>query len=177
MEGLLTTYFNCYKDLEEEYVEAELEIKVFDEKTDDEITVGSGQLYLFNVSTCTWDYIWNVADSISGDVEVVVSALKSVHNREDIDGLIAVIDHLEINDEYRRKGYGTYFLQDVIKYLSFMNVDYVGLIPVLEEDGEYTYNERVYRFYVEKGFKPLVSDLGEKPIMGKKLNDGEFHLE
>lgn len=169
----LSAYFNSTKDKDMYYINmsSSFLLSVFDKEKDDydDINIGWAQLYLFNTDEAGWYNTWDSADSISGDVEMVVSVLEKAKEREEIYGLIAVLDHIEIDEEYRKKGYGTSYLKEIIEYISFLNVDYLGLIPVLRKSGEYQYSEKTNQFYIEKGFKPLATKLGEPHIMGLKL--------
>ncbi|NEZ75002.1 hypothetical protein EXM56_06565 [Clostridium botulinum] len=138
---------------------------------DEEKILGYASIYLFNEFMLdTWDNLLDISDSISGDVLEVMYVLEKAKENENIFGLITVIDHIEIYNEYRNKGYSSILINKIIEYFNYINVNYVGLIPARIYSDRVVQNEdKAIQYYINKGFKPLSRHLDGDLVMGKSL--------
>lgn len=138
---------------------------------DEEKILGYGNIYVFNeFMLYTWNNLLDIADSISGDVLEVMSVLEKAKENENIFGLITIIDHIEIYNEYRNKGYASILLNEIIGYFKYINVNYVGLIPAqIYSDKVVQNDDKAIQYYINKGFKTLSRYLDGNLIMGKSL--------
>lgn len=156
---------------DEGYVESCVTITSIDYESDERLVVGSALIYLFNeYMVSDWDQLIYNADSISADVLEVIRVLEKAKNNEEIYGLIAIIEDIEISEEYRGHGYCNYAIDEINDYLEYIGVSYIGLIPArIYRDRVEQNNKKAIEFYTNKGFKPLAAKLGEKFVMGKSL--------
>jgi hypothetical protein len=84
--------------------------------------------------------------------------------------LIAVLDHVQIDENFRSKGYCSELIEKILEYLEYINVNYIGLIPARVYDDKVVQNEeRSINYYIQKGFKPISRRLGGYLVMGKSL--------
>lgn len=133
--------------------------------------IGYANLYIFNeYMVDSWDELIYNADSISGDVLEVIDVLSKAKDNEDICGLIAILDHIEIDEEYRKKGHSGELIEHILEYLEYINVNYIGLIPARIYDKRVVLSkDEVINYYIKKGFKPISRRIEENIVMGKSL--------
>lgn len=134
-------------------------------------TIGYSNLYIFNeYRVDSWIELIDNADAISGDVLEVIDILDKAKDNEEIYGLIAALDHVEIDGEYRGKGYCNELINKILEYLEYIGVNYIGLIPArIYYDRVVQNEEKAINFYSEKGFKPISRRVAGNIVMGKSL--------
>ncbi|MTK10606.1 MAG: hypothetical protein F8N39_00350 [Clostridiaceae bacterium] len=163
--------FVTVKDDESDSLNINAKFVLSDAENEEEKDIGFASLYIFNeYRVNSWDDLIDNADSISGDVLEVIETLSTANENDEIFGLIAVLDHIEINKEYRNKGYSTEFLDKIAEYLEYIGVTYVGLIPArVYEDKVIQNDEGAMKYYINYGFVPIAKRIGDCIIMGKSL--------
>lgn len=168
--------YNFSKDLELEImnISASVELIEFDERNNEKITlIGYSRMYLFNPFLFDdWTGMVVEADAVSGDLHEVVIEMESYYEEGDIMGFVVVVDGFEINEDFRRKGYGVQFLSTILDDLYFMNVELVGLIPGYYGESsqkELVKNNEIQDFYKKSGFK-IVNPEDSTPVMAKYLH-------
>jgi GNAT superfamily N-acetyltransferase len=146
-----------------------LELVSFD--TEERKEIGYANLYVFNeFRVNSWIELVDNADAISGDVLEVIDVLGKAKENEEIYGLIAVLDHVEIDENFRNLGYCGKLIDKIIEYLEYINVNYVGLIPARIYIDKVVQNEdKAINYYIQKGFKPISRRVGGNVVMGKSL--------
>lgn len=170
-ENYFDVKFTTIKEEESDSLNISASLILSDIETDEEKTIGYSNLYIFNeYRVDSWNELIDNADSISGDVLEVIDVLSKAKDNEEIHGLIAVLDHIEIYKEYREKGYCSKFIDNIVEYLEYINANYIGLIPARIYDDKVVQNEdKVIDYYIKKGFKPISRRLGGNVVMGKSL--------
>lgn len=163
--------FEIIKDEDSDSLNIIASLVLIDMETEEEKSIGYANLYLFNeYMVNSWNELIYNADSISGDVLEVVDILSKAKDNEEIYGLIAVLDNVEIDKEYRGKGYCSELVDNILEYLQYINVNYIGLIPARIYDDKIVQNEeKAINYYIEKGFKPISRRVGGNVVMGKSL--------
>jgi ribosomal protein S18 acetylase RimI-like enzyme len=163
--------FETIKDDESDSLNISASLVLMNVETEEEKSIGYANLYVFNeYRVYSWDELIDNADAISGDVLEVIDILSRARDNEDISGLIAVLDHVEIDKEYRGKGYCSELVDNVLEYLGYMDANYVGLIPARIYDDKVVQNEdEAIDYYIKKGFKPISRRVGGNVVMGKSL--------
>lgn len=146
-----------------------LELISFD--TDERKKVGYANLYIFNeYRVNSWIELMDNADAISGDVLEVIDVLDKAKDNEEIYGLIAVLDHVEIDENFRNNGYCSELIDKIVEYLEYIDVNYIGLIPArIYEDKVVQNEDKAIDYYIQKGFKPISRRVGGYIVMGKSL--------
>ncbi|HEY5583058.1 MAG TPA: hypothetical protein VIK78_01030 [Ruminiclostridium sp.] len=167
----LKVSFTTEKDDEANALQVYGSLDLINIETNESKLVGHALLYIFNeFMVDSWNELIDNADSISGDVVEVIDVLYSAKENEEIYGLIAVLDHIEILKEYRKIGYSNELLDKILDYLEYIGITYVGLIPARIYDNKVVENEKnAIQYYISKGFKPIARKVGEKVVMGKSL--------
>lgn len=170
-ESYLNVVFTTTKDQESNVLNVRTSLILTNMETDEEKSVGYANLYIFNeYMVNSWIELIDSADSISGDVLEVVELLYKAKDNENIDGLIAILDDIEIDKEYRGRGYCSELIDNIIEYLEYINTNYIGLIPARIYDDKVVQNEdKAINFYISKGFKPISRRVGGNVVMGKSL--------
>lgn len=170
-ESYFDVVFTTVKDQGSYSLDVSASLILINVETDEEKLIGYANLYIFNeYMVCSWDELIDNADSISGDVQEVVLLLYKAKDNEDISGLIAVLDYIEINKEYRGMGYCSKLIDNIIEHLRYINANYIGVIPARIYDNKVVQNEdKAINFYISKGFKPISRRVGGNVIMGKSL--------
>lgn len=132
---------------------------------------GYANIQLFNkYRSNSWSELIDNADSISGDILEVIEILSKASDNEYIDGLIAVLDNIQIEEEYRGKGFCKKFTNKIIEQLKFINANYIGLIPArITERGVVQNDKSIIEFYIKNGFKSLSRRVDGNVVMGKSL--------
>lgn len=163
--------FETVVDSEGNYLNISAVLKMHNIENDEEKILGYANIYLFNeFMVDTWESLLYISDSISGDVLEVMYVLEKAKENEDIFGLIVVIDNIEIYNSYRNNGYGSILLDKIIEYFSYINVNYIGLIPArIYSDRTVNNEDKAIQYYINKGFKPLSRHLEGDLVMGKSL--------
>lgn len=163
--------FETVKDEESDSLNIIASLLLIDMETEEEKSIGYADLYLFNECMVnSWNELIYNADAISGDVLEVVDILSKAKDNEEIYGLIAVLDHVDIDKECRGKGYCSELVDNILEYLQYINANYIGLIPARIYDDKVVQNEdRAINYYIEKGFKPISRRVGGNVVMGKSL--------
>lgn len=129
-EQYLEVNFITQKEEEADVLNINACLQLIDIETGEGKTIGNSLLYIFNEYRLdSWYELMDNADSISGDVLEVIDVLHKAKENEEIYGLITVIDHIEIDKCYRKKGCSSELLDKIIDYLEYINVNYIGLIP------------------------------------------------
>ena len=83
---------------------------------------------------------------------------------------IAVLDNIQIEEEYRGKGFCKKFTNKIIEQLKFINANYIGLIPArITERGVVQNDKSIIEFYIKNGFKSLSRRVDGNVVMGKSL--------
>jgi GNAT superfamily N-acetyltransferase len=164
--------FTTTMDLDESdslNINVSLELVSFD--TEERKQIGYANLNVFNeYRVNSWLELIDNADAISGDVLEVIDVLDKAKDNEEIYGLIAVLDHVEIDEEYRNKGYCSELINKILEYLEYINVNYIGLIPArIYNDDVVQNDDKAINYYIQKGFKPISRRVGGKVVMGKSL--------
>lgn len=146
-----------------------LELVSFD--TEERKKIGYANMFIFNESRAnSWDELIYDADAISGDVLEVIDVLDKAKENEDIYGLVAVLDHIEIDENFRNKGYSTELIDKILEYLEYINVNYVGLMPGrIYADKVVQNEEKAINYYIQKEFKPISRKVHGNVVMGKSL--------
>lgn len=146
-----------------------LELVSFD--TEERKRIGYANMFIFNESRAnSWGELIYDADAISGDVLEVIDVLDKAKENEDIYGLVTVLDHIEIDENFRNKGYSTELIDKILEYLEYINVNYVGLIPARIYADKVVQNEdKAINYYIQKGFKPISRRVDGNVVMGKSL--------
>lgn len=170
-ENYFEVLFSTTKDEELDYLDISATLIMKNLENEDEESVGYANIYMFNeYRVNSWDDLIYNADSISGDVLEVIDVLSRAKDNEEISGLISVIDHIEIDKEYRCKGYCSLLLDKILDYFNYIDVNYIGLIPARIYDDEVVQNEdKAIEYYINKGFKPISRRVGGNVVMGKSL--------
>lgn len=176
-EDYLSAVFTAERGERLDYYQVEAKLNLYDKFGENFETVGSASIYTFNgYMVDSWDDLLNSEDAASGDVLEVVDFLSKSGASEEIYGLIAVLDRLEISEGHGNKGYSDAFLDEITNYLEFLNFNYMCLIPEMIDDGDaMTEGEPDISYYISKGFKLLASKMGGRyEVMGKSLLLGMF---
>lgn len=170
-ESFLQVVFTTIIEEESDSLNVGALLKIINTETGSEKSVGYANIYIFNEYRVeSWNELLDNADSISGDVLEVIDVLGKAKDNEGIDGLIAVLDHIEIDKEHRGNGYFGELFKQIIEYLQYIDVNYIGLIPAKIYDDRVIQNdERAIDYYIEKGFKPISRRVGGNVVMGKSL--------
>lgn len=163
--------YTTVKDEESDSLNINAELLSRSLESDDEKSIGYANIYIFNeYRASSWIELIDNADSISEDVLEVMDILSKANENEEIFGLIAVLDHIEIDEEYRNNGYCSELLDSILDYLGYIGTTYIGLIPAR------VYNDRVVQnddnamdYYINKGFIPISRRIEGNIIMGKSL--------
>ncbi|MBT2581566.1 hypothetical protein [Planococcus sp. ISL-109] len=129
--------------------------------------VGDAHFYLFNPQRSSLESLAMYAGEISEGLGDVYRDLKHIPDIDDVFGLIAVFDDLQVVEEERNKGIGESFGQKLIEELRFLDVELLVVIP-----GYYTntskqdeaYNKRIRAYYKKNGFKRLKKNT-DNPVM------------
>lgn len=171
MEDYFEVIFTTTKDDELDYLNINAELIMRNPENEDEKSIGYANIYIFNeYRVDSWDDLIYNADAISGDVLEVIDVLSKAKENEEISGLISVIDHIEIDKEYRCQGYCSLFIDEILDYFNYIYVNYVGLIPARIYDHKVVQNEeKAIEYYINKGFKPISRRVDGNVIMGKSL--------
>lgn len=170
-----TNYFEVIfittKDEESDYLDIDATLIMKNLENENEKSVGYANIYVFNEYRMgSWDGVIYNADSISGDVLEVIDILSKAKDNEEISGLISVIDHIEIDKEYRGQGYCSLLLEKILDYFNYIDINYVGLIPARIYENKVVQNEeRAIEYYINRGFKPISRRVGGNVVMGKSL--------
>ncbi|MEW8956889.1 hypothetical protein [Clostridium sp.] len=170
-ENYFEVIFTTIKDEELDYLSINATLVMKNIENEDEKSIGYANIYFFNeYRVDSWDDLIYSADSISGDVLEVIDVLSKAKDNEEISGLIAVIDHIEIDGEYRHQGYCGLLLEQMLEYFNYINVNYIGLIPArIYEDKVVQNEDKAIEYYIDKGFKPISRRVGGNVVMGKSL--------
>jgi ribosomal protein S18 acetylase RimI-like enzyme len=170
-DSYLTVEFTTIKDDESDSLNTGALLKSINFETEEEKDIGYANLYIFNEYRVeSWNQLVDNADSISGDVLEVIDVLSKAKDNEDIYGLIAVLDHIEINREFRGNGYCGELIKYILEYLQYLDVNYIGLIPAKIYDDRILQNDdKAINYYIERGFKPISRRVGGNVVMGKSL--------
>jgi len=170
-EDYLSAVFTAERGESLDYYQVEAKLNLYDKFGGNFETVGHASIYTFNgYMVDSWDDFLSSADAASGDVLEVVDFLsKSVS--EEIYGMIAVLDRLEISEGHRNKGYSDAFLDEITNYLEFLNFNYMCLIPAMIDGGDVLPDEETdISYYISKGFKLLTRKMGGRyEVMGRSL--------
>lgn len=168
-------------ELEIMNINASVELIEFHARYNEKITlIGNSRMYLFNpLLFDDWIDMVVEADAVSGDLQKVVIEMESYYEEKGIMGTVVVIDGFEINENFRKKGYGVRFLRKVLDDLYFMNVELVGLIPGYYGEASQeslVKNNKIQDFYKKSGFK-IVNSENSTPVMAKCLHYQEVGLD
>ncbi|MFN2778436.1 hypothetical protein ACINLE_04645 [Bacillus sp. z60-18] len=150
--------YSLTDSLEYDYLYGSIEILCCLEEKDEliEINVGSSQVFLLQIED--WDSMYNIADSISGDVLYVMETLGQAIDNDDIYGKLLIIDEMFLKDSFESFEVRIMFLEKIIKKVSLLGVECVAFMNEAicknqSEDVKASYlNE-----YLSLGFKPLVN--------------------
>lgn len=143
--------------------DAKCEVKIEDEQ----VQVGDAHFYLFNPQRSSLESLAMYAGEISDGLGAVYRDLNHIPDIDDVFGLIAVFDDLQVAQEERNKGIGESFGQKMLEELRFLDVELLVVIP-----GYYTntskqdeaYNKKIRAYYKKNGFKRLRKNM-ENPVM------------
>lgn len=163
--------FTTTKDDETDSLNIYASLVLRDMENDETKLIGYANLYIFNeYRVDSWNELIDKADSISGDVLKVIDVLSRAKNNQEISGLIAVLDHIEIDERYRGKGNCSELVDKILEYLEYINAGYIGLIPARIYNDKVVHNEdKAINYYIKKGFKPISRRVGGNIVMGKAL--------
>lgn len=155
-------------------------ITLTDIETDNVITVGSANFHIINVNLYEdWNSVVYYADTIHGDIYSIIVGLKDVIETEvDFMGLLVIMDTIKIEKEYRRKGYATTAMKEIVNYFEIWSCDYVALRPFpfeeeLEKENEEIKGDLVQilvDFYKQFNFEVVQKDSDIQLILGRNLN-------
>ncbi|MFC4712815.1 hypothetical protein [Planococcus dechangensis] len=132
-----------------------------------QVKVGDAHFYLFNPQRSSLESLSMYAGEISEGLGDVYRDLKHIPDIDDVFGLIAVFDDLQVVEAERNKGIGESFGQKLLEELRFLDVELLVVIP-----GYYTntskqdevYNKRIRTYYKKNGFKRLRKNM-DNPVM------------
>lgn len=163
--------FTTIKDDESDSLNINVSLTLTNIENDKTKSIGYANLYIFNeYKVDSWDELIYNADAISDDVLEVIDILNKAKSNEEINGLIAVLDHIEIHKEYRGKGYCSELVDKILEYLEYIDVNYIGLIPARIYDDRVVPNaSNAIKFYIGKGFKPISRRIAGNVVMGKSF--------
>ncbi|WP_376739634.1 GNAT family N-acetyltransferase [Bhargavaea beijingensis] len=103
----------------------------------------------------SWTSILDDLDAISSSVLQVGSRLADRFGDEYVEGGL-ILDHLKTKPEYRNRGIGTAFVNQLIKDMTYLGVDLIGLIPGYHGNPSIEQNKlntRLIAFYRRLGFE------------------------
>jgi len=134
---------------------------------DQPVKVGDAHFYLFNPQRSSLESLAMYAGEISEGLGDVYRDLKHIPDIDDVFGLIAIFDDLQVVEAERNKGIGESFGQKLLEELRFLDVELLVVIP-----GYYTntskqdeaYNKRIRTYYKKNGFKRLRKNM-DNPVM------------
>ncbi|QQK76508.1 GNAT family N-acetyltransferase [Salicibibacter cibarius] len=175
-DSVLAVEFYSFLDEETEFISYSVEFDLVNVNSDERTTIGYASLYFINTfSKNSWFDIRDAADGISGDMSHLIYELEDVLQQEsDFLGLLAILDHLQINKAYRGKGLGSKALIEIVEYLETLSIDYLALIPsAFEEKDEEKKQidiQRLIKFYNKFHLEVVNKQCESKPIMGRNLN-------
>lgn len=163
--------FESLIDTESDSLSIGAKFNIIDYEKDYSELIGYANIQLFNqYKVSSWNELIDNADSISGDIYEVMYVLSKSYDNEEIYGLIAVLDKIEIEKKFRGKGYCIRFVNKIIEHLEFLDTNYIALIPAKRTENGFVQNDKsVIDFYIKNGFKPLSRRVGGNVVMGKSL--------
>ena len=168
--------FHSSLDEESGFIFLNATITLMDTETDNRITIGNANFHLINVNLYeNWNSVVYHADSIDGDIYSITEGLAEVIvNEVDFIGLLVVMDTIKIEKEYRRKGYATKAIKEILKYFETWGCDYFALRPFpFEEENEVVKKglvQRLVDFYKQFNFEIVQEDSDTQLILGRNLN-------
>ncbi|RAZ69739.1 hypothetical protein [Planococcus maitriensis] len=134
---------------------------------EEQAQVGDAHFYLFNPQRSSLESLAMYAEHISEGLGEVYRDLKHIPDIDDVFGLVAVFDDLQVVEGERNKGIGESFGQKMLDELRFLDVELLVVIP-----GYYTntskqdeaYNKKIRAYYKKNGFKRLKKNM-DNPVM------------
>lgn len=168
--------FHSSLDEESGFIFLNATITLMDTETDNRITIGNANFYLVNANLYRdWNSVVYYADSIHGDIYSITEGLAEVIvNEVDFIGLLVVMDTIKIEKEYRRKGYATKAIKEILKYFETWCCDYFALrpFPFEEENGVVKKDlvQRLVDFYKQFNFEIVQEDSDTQLILGRNVN-------
>lgn len=141
-----------------------------------ETKIGYVEFYIINTHRYSdWNHVMYSADAISSDVLNIVDLLEDViANEEMFSGLITVLDRISIEEKYRGLGLGTKAMEEIIKYLDILSIDYIALQPFPmeeeDEDKQKVKMKALVDFYKKLAFFVVKRKSETELLMGKNLN-------
>ncbi|MGM0897899.1 MAG: hypothetical protein ACQEV0_08365 [Bacillota bacterium] len=134
---------------------------------EEQAQVGDAHFYLFNPQRSSLESLAMYAEDISEGLGDVYRDLKHIPDIDDVFGLVAVFDDLQVMEEERNKGIGESFGQKMLEELRFLDVELLVVIP-----GYYTntskqdeaYNKKIRAYYKKNGFRRLKKNM-DNPVM------------
>ena len=170
-ESYIEVVFTTMKDNDSDSLNINAKLILSSLENDEDKSIGYANMYIFNeYRVNSWDELMDNADSISGDVLEVIDILSKANENEEIFGLVAVLDNIEIDKEYRNNGYCSELIDNILDYLGYIGTTYIGLIPArIYEDKVVQNDENAINYYMNKGFIPISRRIEGNIIMGKSL--------
>ncbi|MCM3087534.1 GNAT family N-acetyltransferase [Bhargavaea ginsengi] len=147
--------------------------KIFLEETDDFVEVATASGYMFKTTDgLRWTDVLEDLDAISSSVLQIGSRLADRFGDEYVEGGL-ILDHLKTKTEYRNRGIGTAFVNQLIEDMTYLGIELIGLIPGYHDHPSKEQNKlntRLIAFYKRLGFELLKSQKRcESPVMGRRV--------
>ena len=100
-EIFVDVVFTTFMDDELDSLNIHASLELVSIETEERKTIGYANFYIFNeFRVDSWIELLDNADAISGDVLEVIDILDQAKENEEIYGLIAVLDHIEIDKDF-----------------------------------------------------------------------------